>query len=67
MRVRERSDELEIYCKAWPVREGKRFSKQAFIAGLWIGRSFAAQQTRRCPLYLAVWCIFPKTPAPNAR
>ena len=28
--VRERSDELEIYCKAWPVREGKCFSKQAF-------------------------------------
>ena len=28
--VRERSDELEIYCKAWPVCEGKRFSKQAF-------------------------------------
>jgi hypothetical protein len=28
--VHERSDELEIYCKAWPVREGKRFSKQAF-------------------------------------
>lgn len=28
--VRERSEELEIYCKAWPVREGKRFSKQAF-------------------------------------
>jgi hypothetical protein len=28
--VRERSDELEIYCKAWPVREGKHFSKQAF-------------------------------------
>ena len=28
--VHGRSDELEIYCKAWPVREGKRFSKQAF-------------------------------------
>lgn len=28
--VRERTDEVEIYCKAWPVREGKRFSKQAF-------------------------------------
>lgn len=28
--VRERSAALEIYCKAWPVREGKRFSKQAF-------------------------------------
>jgi transposase len=29
--VRERSGELELYCKAWPVRAGKRFSKQAFI------------------------------------
>lgn len=28
--VRERSDELEIYCKAWPVRAGKRFHKQEF-------------------------------------
>lgn len=29
--VRERSDELEIYCKAWPVREGKQFHKQTFV------------------------------------
>ncbi|GHO57313.1 IS1182 family transposase [Ktedonobacter robiniae] len=29
--VRERSHELEVYCKAWPVRQGKRFSKQAFL------------------------------------
>ncbi len=29
--VRERIDALDIYCKAWPVHEGKRFSKQAFI------------------------------------
>ncbi len=28
--VRERNDELEVYCKAWPVRESKRFHKQAF-------------------------------------
>src|SRR6266699_1494114 len=28
--VRERNDELEIYCKAWPVRQSKHFSKQAF-------------------------------------
>jgi hypothetical protein len=26
--IRERSDELEVYCKAWPVREGKCFHKQ---------------------------------------
>jgi Transposase domain (DUF772)/Transposase DDE domain len=25
--VRERSEEMDIYCKAWPVRKGKRFSK----------------------------------------
>lgn len=29
--VRERSDELEVYCKAWPVRTGKCFHKQAFV------------------------------------
>jgi hypothetical protein len=28
--VRERTDELEVYCKAWPVRESKRFQKQTF-------------------------------------
>jgi hypothetical protein len=28
--VRERSNELEVYCKAWPVRESKHFHKQAF-------------------------------------
>jgi hypothetical protein len=29
--VRQRSDDLEGYCKAWPVRESKRFHKQAFV------------------------------------
>jgi len=28
--VRERSNELEVYCKAWPVRESKLFQKQTF-------------------------------------
>ncbi len=28
--VRERSDDLEVYCKAWPVSSGKRFHKQMF-------------------------------------
>jgi IS5 family transposase len=40
--VRERSDDLEVYCKAWPVRESKRFSKQTFTLD-W------EQQTIRCP------------------
>jgi hypothetical protein len=29
--VRERSADLAVYCKAWPVRESKYFSKQAFV------------------------------------
>jgi len=29
--VRQRSDDLKIYCKAWPVRQGKCFHKQAFV------------------------------------
>lgn len=29
--VRERSDELQIYCKAWPVRNGTHFPKTAFL------------------------------------
>jgi len=40
--VRERSDELEVYCKAWPVRESKRFHKQAFALD-W------ERQLIRCP------------------
>jgi Transposase DDE domain/Transposase domain (DUF772) len=40
--VRERSDDLEVYCKAWPVRESKHFSKQTFTLD-W------EQQTIRCP------------------
>jgi hypothetical protein len=40
--VRERNDDLEVYCKAWPVRDSKRFSKQAFILD-W------ERQTIRCP------------------
>ncbi len=29
--VKERSEDLTIVCKAWPVRNGQRFSKSAFI------------------------------------
>ena len=40
--VRERSDDLELYCKAWPIRESKRFHKQAFALD-W------ERQLIRCP------------------
>jgi hypothetical protein len=40
--VRERSDELEVYCKAWPIRVGKYFHKQAFALD-W------ERQIIRCP------------------
>jgi hypothetical protein len=40
--VRERDDDLEVYCKAWPVRESQHFSKPAFTLD-W------ERQTIRCP------------------
>jgi transposase len=40
--VKERGDELTIYCKAWAVRNGKKFTKTAFILD-W------EQGTIRCP------------------
>ena len=40
--VRERSEDLEVYCKAWPVRDSKQFHKQAFALD-W------ERQTIQCP------------------
>jgi hypothetical protein len=40
--VRERSDDLQVYCKAWPVRQGSHFHKQAFALD-W------QRQIIRCP------------------
>jgi hypothetical protein len=40
--VRERSGDLKVYCKAWPVRISKRFHKQAFVLD-W------ERQIIRCP------------------
>lgn len=40
--VRHRREGLEIYCKAWPVRQGKLFSKQEFYLD-W------ERQIIRCP------------------
>ncbi len=40
--VQERSGDLKVYCKAWPVRLSKRFHKQAFVLD-W------ERQIIRCP------------------
>ena len=40
--VKERSPDLEIFCKAWPVRNGNRFSKTDFVLD-W------SQNLIRCP------------------
>jgi hypothetical protein len=40
--VRQRSDDLKICCKAWPVHQGKGFHKQAFVLD-W------QRQTIQCP------------------
>jgi IS5 family transposase len=40
--VRERDDDLEISCRAWPVRQGAQFAKSAFVLD-W------ERQQIRCP------------------
>jgi IS5 family transposase len=45
--VRERSDELAIYCKAWPVRNGDRFPKTAFALDF-------EQGSIRCPNQVSI-------------
>jgi hypothetical protein len=40
--VRDRSPDMAVYCKAWPVRNGERFPKTAFVLD-W------DEETIRCP------------------
>ena len=46
--VKQRSEELTIFCKAWPVRNGKRFSKQAFTLD-WQHHSIVCPNQVRMP------------------
>ena len=57
--VRERSDELEVYCKAWPTREGKRFSKQAFTLD-WERQMIQCPAKQEMPFVLGGVVHFPK-------
>jgi hypothetical protein len=57
--VRKRSDELEVYCKAWPIRTGKHFHKQAFTLD-GNDRSFGVRLNKRCLLFPVAWSTFLK-------
>jgi hypothetical protein len=45
--VKERDEQLQIFCKAWPVRNGERFNKTAFTLDWELGLI-------RCPNQLAI-------------
>ena len=49
--VQQRADDLTIFCKAWPVRQGPDFSKSAFHLD-WERPSCSVQVARPCPLPL---------------
>jgi fructose-specific component phosphotransferase system IIB-like protein len=57
--VRERSDELEIYCKAWPVRISKRFQKQAFSLD-WERQTIQCPAKQEMPFVVGGVVHFPK-------
>ncbi|HEY6411963.1 MAG TPA: transposase [Ktedonobacteraceae bacterium] len=56
---REHSDELEVYCKAWPVREGERFQKQAFALD-WERQIIRCPAEQEMPFVLGGVVHFPK-------
>ena len=57
--VRERSDDLEVYCKAWPVRESKHFSKQTFTLD-WERQIIQCPALREMPFVPGGVVHFPK-------
>ena len=57
--VRERNDDLEVYCKAWPVRDSKRFSKQAFTLD-WERLTIRCPAEQEMPFVLGGVVHFPK-------
>ncbi len=57
--VRERSDELAIYCKAWPVREGQQFHKQAFVLD-WERQLIRCPAEQEMPFVAGAVVHFPK-------
>jgi hypothetical protein len=58
------SDDLEVYCKAWPVRESKHFSKQAFTLD-WERQMIRCPNAQEMPFVPVAWFTSPKKPAPH--
>ncbi len=57
--VRERGNALEVYCKAWPVRNNKRFHKQAFLLD-WEGQIIQCPAKQEMPFVPGGVVHFPK-------
>ena len=57
--VRERNDDLEVYCKAWPVRDSERFQKQAFALD-WERQIIRCPAEQEMPFVLGGAVHFPK-------
>lgn len=57
--VRERSEDLEVYCKAWPVCGSQRFHKQAFVLD-WERQSIRCPASQEMPFVPGGVVHFPK-------
>ena len=57
--VKNRSEQLQIYCKAWVVQNGKRFSKTAFVLD-WDNNTICCPNQVTLPFTLGGKVQFPK-------
>ncbi len=64
--MRERTEEWEIYCKAWPVRSGKHFHKQEFTLD-WDRQVIRCPAEQEMPFQPGGIVHFPKDTCVNAR
>lgn len=59
--IRNRSEDLNIYCKAWPVRNrGGRFAKTAFVVD-WQAQTITCPNQVSVPLQVGKTVHFPKS------
>lgn len=63
--VRERSADLQVYCKAWPMRNGPCFPKTAFHLD-WEQQILRCPHKQEMPFVPGGWCTFPPSSVPPA-